>query len=83
MNEEIKALKERIEKLESVIVYLICPPDHGVFERSDKPTSAEILGKTLITSKKKGVVHLIQKCGNVEQVIQKAHAICNDRINRN
>ena len=33
MNDEIKALKERIQNLESVIVYLMCPKGHGHFQK--------------------------------------------------
>ena len=83
MNNEIKALEERVKRLESVIVYLMCPKEHGVSEKNIRKPADQILEDTLSSHVAKGVNHLIQEYGSAEQVIQKAHAICHDHCDRN
>lgn len=82
MNDKIKALEERIKKLESVIVYLMCPKEHGVHEKSVGKSADEILEDALTSQVARGVNYLIQEYGGAEQVIQKAHAICDDHRKR-
>ena len=79
MSDETKVLEERIKKLESVIVYLMCPKNHGVHEKSVGKSADEILEDALTSQVARGVNYLIQEYGSAEQVIEKAHAICNDR----
>ena len=82
MNDEIKALKERINKLESVIVYLICPKNHGVHEKNVPKSAHNILADALNSHAARGVNYLIQEYAIAEQVIQKVHAICDDHCDR-
>ena len=79
MNDEIKALEERVKRLESVIVYLMCPKEHGVSEKNIRKPADQILEDTLSPHVAKGVNHLLQEYGTAEQVIQKTYAICNNR----
>ena len=83
MDEEIKTLKERIQNLESVIVYLMCPPNSGIFEKSVGKSADQLLEEALTPQVARGVNYLIQEYGSAEQVIQKAHAICHDHCDRN
>ena len=76
MSDKIKALEERIKKLESVIVYLMCPKDSGIFEKSVGKSADQILREALTSQVARGVNYLIQEYGSAEQVIQRAHAIC-------
>lgn len=83
MNDEIKVLKERIQKLENVIVYLMCRKNHGNFPKNVEKSPDQILEAALIGQVARGVNYLIQEYGSAEQVIQRAHAICDDHCKRN
>ena len=82
MNDEIKALEDRIKKLESVIVYLMCPKNSGVFEKSVMKSADQILKEALNPGVARGVNYLIEEYGSADQVIQKAHTICDDRCDQ-
>ena len=82
MSDEIKALEERIKRLESVIVYLMCPKEHGVSEKNIKKPADKILEGTLSPHVAPGVNFLLREYGTAEQVIQKAHTICDDRCDQ-
>ena len=78
MNDEIKALKERIEKLENVIVYLMCPKAHGVSEKSKSKKSSDILEEGLSVHIKRAGVNYLLNGIDAEQVIKEAY----DQINK-
>lgn len=83
MNDEIKALKDRIENLESVIVYLVCPDAPGTSGKTPTKTAEQIL-ECAINSPQvaRGVNVLIEGYGSAEEVIQEARAKCDDLCDR-
>ena len=83
MNDQIKALKERIQTLESVIVYLMCPIDHGHFPKHAGNSADWILETALTQEVARGVNYSIHEYGSAEQVIPGTHAICQDNCDCN
>lgn len=80
MNDEIKALKERIEKLESIIVYLIS--SKGVLHDRGTTNSTDQLLQSALNSVDayEAAKSLIEGYDGTEQVIQNSYTIIESRL---
>ena len=80
MDAEVTALNERIERLEKIIVFLICSTD---FDGDDD--AHEILRKSpqygRINNQNGRVKKVLEEFGSDEQVIKEAFSIYNKRLN--
>ena len=79
MDAEIKALNERIERLEKIVVFLICStdydgndPPHEILQKS--PQYGQMNGQT------KRVKKVLEEFSNDEQVIKEAFSIYKNRL---
>ena len=76
MDAEVKALKERIERLEKIIVFLICSTN---YDGNEKPH--EILQKSPLHGQTERVKKVLEEYGDDEQVIKEAFSIYEKRLN--
>ena len=80
MDAEVKALNERIERLEKIIVFLICSTN---YDGRDNPH--EILQKSpqygRMNSQTERVKKVLEEYGDDEQVIKEAFSIYEKRLN--
>ena len=79
MDAEVKALNERIERLEKIIVFLICSTD---YDGGDNPH--EILQKSpqygRMNNQAVRVKNVLEEFGSAEQVIKEAFSIYKKRL---
>ena len=80
MDSEIRALKERIERLEGIIVFLICSTD---LDARDNPH--EILQKSpqygRVNNQAGRVLKVLEEFDNDERVVKEAFSLYKKRLN--
>ena len=80
MNAEIQALNERIERLEKIIVFLICSKNN--FDDIDSKLPREIIQKSLQSHTPRAVKKLLDEYEQADAVIKEALSIYDKRLSQ-